>query len=477
MQKYEVKGIDEFFSFLEKLGIEVKKEEKGNDCYLSFFNKSDNTPLHVFNEDNRSITLEELLSRNYIILYTDEGFIRIHYEYLLMSRYDNLVVKKVQFSDNNCSYNINLVSQNGIDTKLNIHTFAYNSNSVKISFTNRFIDYKIGKKQGGYQDGNYIYNSSLTSQELIENFVSHEKLISLVDACIDYYKKYYPALIENISSFRWNAYVVSVGKKLFSKVIELVKKNKNDDDLRYIEAFLISPIGVRVEVPFTLDDIHIKYRIIDKTTGNSCICSFVVANNDNGAINSVFMIHAEDCYILPFDEKRIYRNELSDYQLDLIKDSIQLLKKQIPLLSYDKESTYFSDNLQPDYQRTFEISLFDSKMAELKEIDPNCDVFPEVVEGVDWFVDRMEFKNHDDSKIEIFKKCFQRKIMKSLENGDDYRFIGDIRDRILNEVIIETNSSLLTWPEYLSMDISVDYLITNDSRDYCEKDSVFKIIK
>ena len=168
---------------------------------------------------------------------------------------------------------------------------------------------------------------------------------------------------------------------------------------------------------------------------------------------------------------------MSDYQLDLIKDSIQLLKEQIPLLSYDKESTYFPDNLQPDYQRIFEISLFDSKMAELKEIDPNCDVFPEVVEGVDWFVDRMEFKNHDDSKIEIFKKCFQRKIMKSLENGDDYRFIGDIRDRILNEVIIETNSSLLTWPEYLSMDISVDYLITNDSRDYCEKDSVFKIIK
>ena len=189
------------------------------------------------------------------------------------------------------------------------------------------------------------------------------------------------------------------------------------------------------------------------------------------------MINAKDYYILPFDEKIIYGNELSDYQLDLIKDSIQLLKKQIPLLSYDKESTYFSDNLQPDYQRLFEISLFDSKMAELKEIDSNCDVFPEVVEGVDWFVDRMEFKNHDDSKIEIFKKCFQKKIMELLETGDDYRFIGDIRDRILNEVIIETNSSLLAWPEYLSMDISVDYLLTNDSRDNSNERNTFQLIK
>lgn len=67
--------------------------------------------------------------------------------------------------------------------------------------------------------------------------------------------------------------------------------------------------------------------------------------------------------------------------------------------------------------------------------------------------------------------------MELLENGDDYRFIGDIRDRILNEVIIETNSSLLAWPEYLSMDISVDYLLTNDSRDNSNERNTFQLIK
>jgi len=295
----------------------------------------------------------------------------------------------------------------------------------------------------------------------------------------------------------FDEYIKKLGKDILDLSLDVIEKNKGDDEKYYNNLYLKIKDGAKVYIPVRCLNNHNKelairnYRWNDKYQRNEGYYIHIMTNSRYGFLVSIDLhyLNRDDIKHTACDKE--YNNEeLSVDDKNIIKKFLENIHNQFLIVEYDKEKTQQVENYNYEEECKYNKQKYDNVMNKLKESNPDIEVLPSIEVAVNWWVDAIKSKNRvkpfgsefsdiiyaslltderdkqivEEEQIEVFRNTLTNLLIENLSKGEE--LILGVGWHLICDAMDEAHISTLRAPYRTSMTVTAENVTVNDGYSY-----------